>query len=99
MAIKIDLQESQYGVPFAGAYLRIVSALVARKRSDEEKFFVMIDIVGYATAKPDDDTRAVDSRRLHVPLSIIEQQEGADFLAKCYSWVLTLPEMAGAVST
>ena len=59
MAIQINLTNSQYGTPFAGAYFRIVTAAVSRMREGGTKFTVMIDVAGYATATPDDDTREV----------------------------------------
>lgn len=97
MAIQIDLANSQYGVPFAGAYFRIVTVAITRQRSGEPKFFVMIDIAGYGTATPGDDTRDVEFRRYHAPLDEINEQFGTDFLAKCYNWVASQPDMDGAV--
>ena len=97
MAIQIDLTNSQYGVPFAGAYFRIVTAAVTRQRGGGPKFNVMIDIAGYGTATPGDDTREVDFRRYHVPLEDVEAQPGAAFLDKCYAWVMSQPDMAGSV--
>ena len=63
MAISIDLTNSQYGIPFAGAYFRIVTAAISRQREGGAKFSVMIDVAGYGTASPGDDTREVDFRR------------------------------------
>jgi hypothetical protein len=80
MAIQIDLTNSQYGVPFAGAYFRIVTAAITRQRSGGPKFFVTIDIAGYGTATPGDDTRDVEFRRYHTSLDDIEAQAGAAFL-------------------
>lgn len=97
MAIKIDLANSQYGVPFAGAYFRIVTAAISRQRAGSPKLSVMIDIAGYGTATPNDDTREVDFRRYHCSLEDVEAQDGAEFLAKCYSWVMQQPDMAGSV--
>lgn len=99
MAIQIDLSTSQYGTPFAGAYFRIVTAAISRMRAgDGPKFMVMIDVAGYATATPDDDTREVDFRRYHADLAEIETQAGATFLDKCYAWVMTQGDMAGSVA-
>ena len=83
MAIQLNLSTSQYGVPFAGAYFRIVTAAVSRTRSADNRHSVMIDVAGYATQPSDDDTRDVDFRRYHAPLSEVEAQTGATFLAKC----------------
>ena len=97
MAIQIDLSTSQYGVPFAGAYFRIVTAAITRQREGGPKFFVMIDIAGYGTATPGDDTREVDFRRYHTALENVEAQSGAAFLDKCYAWVMAQDDMAGSV--
>ena len=97
MAIQIDLTNSQYGVPFAGAYFRIVTAAISRQREGGAKFTVMIDIAGYGTSTPGDDTREVDFRRYHTDLTEVEAQEGSNFLDKCYAWVMIQPDMAGSV--
>lgn len=98
MAIQIDLTNSQYGIPFAGAYFRIVTAAITRQREGGPKFGVMIDVAGYGTAMPGDDTREVDFRRYHTSLDDIEAQAGTEFLSKCYAWLASQPDMAGAVS-
>lgn len=97
MAIQLDLQDSQYGVPFTGAYFRVVTASISRTREPEQRFSVMIDVVGYATQPQDEDTREVDFRRYHAPLIEVEAQEGSAFLDKCYAWVMSQPDMAGSV--
>ena len=96
MAIQLDLSTSQYGVPFAGAYFRIVTAAISRTRSAESRHSVMIDVAGYATQPGDDDTRDVDFRRYHCPLAEVEAQAGDSFLAKCYAWVMAQADMAGS---
>lgn len=96
MAIQIDLANSQYGVPFAGAYFRIVTAAISRQRSDDTKFSVMIDVAGYGTATPGDDTREVDFRRYHTALENVEAQQGATFLDRCYNWVMAQDDMSGS---
>ena len=98
MAIQIDLTDSQYGVPFAAAYFRIVTAAVSRQRAGGPKFSVMLDVAGYGTAHPGDDTRDVDFRRYHAPLDDIESQDGDEFLHRCYAWVMQQPDMAGAIA-
>lgn len=98
MAIQINLINSQYGVPFNGAYFRIVTAAISRQRQGRPKFSTMIDIAGYGTATPGDDTREIDFRRYHAPLEDIEAQAGAAFLDKCYAWVMAQPDMAGSVA-
>jgi len=98
MAIQIDLSTSQYGTPFAGAYFRIVTAAVSRMRDGGPKFSVMIDVAGYATATPGDDTREVDFRRYHADLAEVEAAAGANFLDKCYAWVMAQEDMNGSVA-
>ncbi len=97
MAIQLDLSTSQYGVPFAGAYFRIVTAALSRTRDAANRHSVMLDVVGYATQPQDDDTREVDFRRYHCPLSEVEALAGDTFLAKCYAWVMQQPDMAGSI--
>lgn len=96
MTIQIDLQQSNFGVPFAGTYFRIVTAAVTRQRAEDPRHSVMIDVVGYAAQPEDEDTKEADFRRYHAPLPDIEAQEGPDFLAKAYQWVMAQPDMAGA---
>jgi hypothetical protein len=96
MAIQIDLSTSQYGVPFAGAYFRIVTAAVSRTRDANNRHSVMLDVVGYATQPQNEDTRDVDFRRYHCPLAEVEAQAGENFITKCYAWVMTQPDMLGS---
>lgn len=96
MAIQIDLQQSNFGIPFAGAYFRIVTAAVTRQRQEDPRHSVMIDVVGYASQPEDEDTKDVDFRRYHVPLADIEAQTSPEFLEKAYQWVMAQPDMAGA---
>lgn len=99
MAIQIDLQASTFGVPFAGAYFRIATAAVTRQRQNvPHKFTVMIDVAGYGTSTPTDDTHPVDFRRHHVPLEDIEAQAGATFLERCYAWLMMQDSMSGAIA-
>jgi len=98
MAIQIDLSTSQYGTPFAGAYFRIVTAAVSRMREGGPKFMVMIDVAGYATGAPGDDTREVDFRRYHADLDAVQAAGGDAFLDKCYAWVMAQEDMAGSIA-
>lgn len=97
MAISLDLQNSQYGIPFQGAYFRIVTSAVTRQRQDTSKFNVMIDVAGYVTSTPDDNTREIDFRRYYAPLTEVESQTGNAFLEKCYNWVMAQSDMANSV--
>ena len=96
MAIQIDLTNSQYGVPFAGAYFRVVTAAISRTRMPTMRHSVMIDVAGYATAPQDEDTKDIDFRRYHCPLSEVESCLGDGFLAKCYAWVMSQDDMNNA---
>ena len=98
MAIQIDLSTSQYGVPFAGAYFRIVTAAVSRNRNEQNRHSVMIDVAGYATQPENDDTRDVDFRRYHCPLSEVEAMTGNTFLSKCYAWTMQQADMTGSIA-
>jgi hypothetical protein len=99
MAIQLDLTNSQYGTPFAGAYFRIATAAISRMRQGGPKFTVMIDVAGYATATPGDDTREVDFRRYHADLAEVEASSGDNFLDKCYAWVMTQDDMNGSTAS
>lgn len=98
MAIELNLETSQYGTPFAGAYFRIVTAAVSRMREGGPKFTVMIDVAGYATSTPGDDTREVDFRRYHADYADVQAAGGDAFLDKCYAWVMAQEDMAGSVA-
>ena len=94
MAIQLDLTNSQFGVPFAGAYFRVVTAAASRQR--EGRRSVMIDVVGYATKPENDDTREIDFRRYHAPYEDVEAMVGVEFFAKCYAWVMSQEDMQGS---
>jgi hypothetical protein len=98
MGIQLDLTTSQFGVPFKGAYFRIVTAAVCRMRDGHPKFTVAIDVAGYGTSAPSDDTREVDFRRYHADLADVESRSGSLFLDRCYEWVMSQPDMAGAIA-
>ena len=99
MAIQLDMTTSQYGTPFAGAYFRIATAAISRMRQGGPKFTVMIDVAGYATGTPDDDTREVDFRRYHADLTEVEApSRRASFIDKCYAWVMAQEDMAGSIA-
>ena len=98
MAIQLDLQTSTFGVPFQGAYFRVVTAAVSRTRSEEIRHSVMIDVVGYATQPQNEDTREVDFRRYHAPLAEVEAQTGSNFLSKCYSWAMAQEDMKNSTA-
>ena len=97
MAIQLDLETSHFGIPFAGAYFRIVIASVSRTRDVDKRHIVTIDVVGYATQPTNEDTKDVDFRRYHCALSDIESQSGNNFLTNCYAWVMSQEDMAGSI--
>jgi hypothetical protein len=96
MAIQKDLSTSQYGVAFASAYFRIVTANVSRTRDESNRHSVMIDVAGYATRPQNEDTRDIEFRRYHCPLAEVEAHSGEGFLAKCYAWVMAQEDMGGS---
>jgi hypothetical protein len=97
MAIQLNLETSHFGIPFAGAYFRIVMASVSRTRDADKRHIVTIDVVGYATQPTNEDTKDVDFRRYHCALSDIESQSGNNFLTNCYAWVMSQEDMAGSI--
>lgn len=98
MAIQIDLPSSVYGVPFPAAYFRIWRVDISRRPWFEAKHCVVIDIIGYATASPPDETRDVASKQFAAPLPEITAQVGEDFIAKCYAWLMQQPELEGSIA-
>lgn len=98
MAIQTNIENSSFGVSFIGAYFRITNASISRTRDAENRFRVMIDVVGYATQPQTEDIKDVDFRRYYALLSEIESQNQDTFLQNCYSWVMTQPDMAGSTS-
>lgn len=96
MAIQVNIENSQFGVPFAGAYFRIVGVNVCRENVDH-KHMVKLDISGYATRPENENTREVDFRRYHATLAEVETQAGDSFLAKCYAWLMQQPDMVGSI--
>ena len=98
MAIQNTIAEgtSQYGIAFNNAYYRIATAAISRQRGDDPKFTVMIDLSAYATATPTDDTREVDFKRYNANLADVQAAAGAEFLDKCYAWVMAQDDMAGS---
>ena len=96
MAIQLNLESSEYGIPFAGAYFRIIVATVARR--DNQGFVVRIDLVGYATNPSDMYIKEVAFKQFQAPIEEIEAQEGVEFLVKCYQWVMSQEDMLGSIA-
>lgn len=99
MAIKVDIQNSKFGVPFQGAYFRILNVSISRGHLTESvgKFSVTIDVSGYATEPRDNNTREVDFRRYRAPYSEIVAMPGDNVVECCYKWVMEQSDMQGAV--
>ena len=100
MAIKNNIAEnaSEFGIKFDDAYYRIVTAAISRQRGTDPKFSVMIDLSGYASSSPADDTKEVQFKRYHANLTDIESASGDEFLDKCYSWVMAQDDMDGSTA-
>lgn len=98
MAIKINLQNSNVGIAFSGAYFRIVTAAASRMSGYDFTHGVIIDVIGYATEPIDPNIQSVDFRRYLVSISEIDQQQGNEFFGKCYQWVMQQPDMAGCIA-
>lgn len=98
MALQIDLENSQFGIPFQGAYFRVVTTVISRERSDNPRNTMMIDVMGYAMKPQNEDAREVDFRRYHASLAEVEAQNGTEFLQKVYGWVAQQVDMTGSVA-
>jgi hypothetical protein len=97
MAIEHDVENSAYGIAFNNAYFRIDAAMVLRQSMPSNfKHLVSIDLCCFATKPVDQNTVPLSVQKLHVPIEEIEAQSGGNFLAKCYAWVMTQPDMAGS---
>lgn len=97
MAIELNIENSQYGIPFAAAYFRIVTAAVTRQREDSPRHSVMIDVAGYATKPGNEDTKEIDFRRYHVAVNDVESMSGETFMERCYTWVMSQADMTGSI--
>jgi len=98
MAITNDLSESSYGIAFKDVYFRIVMIAITRNLTEQLRFSAMIDVAGYATKPQEENTREIEFRRYHASLPELDAQNGDTFLAKCYSWIMSQPNMAGSQS-
>jgi len=100
MAIQNNISESasEFKIKFDNAYYRIVTSSISRQRGSDPKFAVMIDLSGYASSSPDDDTKEVDFKRYHADLTEINAASGDQFLDRCYSWVMEQADMDGSTA-
>ncbi len=100
MAIKNNIAESasEFGIKFDNAYYRIVTSSISRQRGSDPKFAVMIDLSGYASSSPGDDTKEVDFKRYHADLTDVNAASGDAFLDKCYAWVMAQDDMSGSTA-
>jgi hypothetical protein len=98
MAIQLDLQTTQYGIGFQGAYFRILKTFISREENPAARFSVTIDVVGYAGQPQNSNQRDIEWRQYRAPMDQIEIQSGDNFLARCYEWVMAQPDMVGAIA-
>ena len=98
MAVKIDIETSACGIPFPGAYVRIIHAITGRQSSGAHKHMVAIDALAYATDSPPTEAQSVATYRYEVPLEDIEAQAGDAFLARCYAWLMQQDGFEGGVA-
>jgi hypothetical protein len=98
MAIQLDIQESNYGVPFLGAYFRITSAIINRQGTTNSRHIVIIDVSGYIVKPENENTTTVDFKRYLIPVGQVESCEGTTFLEKCYKWVMAQPDMVNSIA-
>ncbi len=96
MAIIKDIESAKFGLVLNGAYLRIVRVTTHRAQSAEPKFIVRIELAHYANPPQSDEISPLDVVQYRATLAEVESIEGADFLAKCYGWIMGLDEMEGA---
>lgn len=97
MAIQANLQTSKFGVPFQGAYFRIITVAANRHPDPNIKYLVTVDIAGYATKPTSEDTKEIDFRRYHVAVAEVCSHPGDNFFAQCYHWIMQQPDMVDAV--
>lgn len=98
MAIQLDVSQSKFGVPFQGAYFRILISHVFRSRTTPNQFLVRLHVAGYATRPASEDVLEIDSRDYVPTIAEIEAMTGTSFMEKCYAWVMAQPDMAGSVA-
>lgn len=99
MAIEHNVENSAYGIAFNNAYFRIDTAMVLRQSMpSNSKHIVSMDLYCFATKPLDQNTIPLSVQKLHVPIEEIEIQNGDNFLAKCYLWVMSQPDMVGATA-
>ena len=98
MAIQIDLQESNFGIPFAQAYFRIANVAINYQSNLDFHHLVVITLIGYATKPGNVHTNNIDAKRYDVSLTEIESFEGDTFLEKCYKWVMAQPDMSNSIA-
>lgn len=94
MAITQDMSESRFGVPFPGAYFRIVSATINRKVDSGHS--VMLDVAAYAVPPTTGMEAEIEFLRIHGNLEDIETRDSSSFLSLCYEYLASLPEFAGS---
>lgn len=97
MAIQIDLAATNIGIPYAAVYFRLVDARVLYSFSPDARREVVISLAGYAFAPTVEGITPIAYRTYTAPLSDVESVVGDNFVAKCYAWAMSRPDMTGAV--
>jgi len=97
VAIKLTKDSADFGAVFTDAYYRIVNVRIERD-GIIEKFKTCIDVSGFATSSPTDNTREIDYLSFNTKESDISSQSGSAYYEKCYQWLLTQPEFSGGSS-
>lgn len=96
MALSVSLTQDQttVGISTPTSYFRLVTVAISYTREGVRN--VMMDVAGYLQKPVHPDIRDVTFWRLYEPLPTIEAQQGGDFIAKCYSYLKTLPEFTNS---
>ena len=98
MAIQIQMEVPRLGITVPTAYVRVVTVMESRTNDPANRFSVMIDYVPYMTQPTTENVEGVELRRVHIPQSILLSFAGDSYIQKAYSYLLALPEFAGAES-
>lgn len=97
MAIKHSISSSRHGIAYNDLYYRLITTSVMRQSSnDAEKFNVNLDLAGYATTSPDDNTQDVDFIRFTTGLSAVTAMSGPSWQEQCYQYAMT--QMSGSTA-
>lgn len=99
MALQVNIEQSSFGVPFNSAYYRVVGVGIEHAKNTDTHHRVSITVFGYATQPLDYGVREVDQRVYFTSLLDVENEDGSDFLSKCYKWLMKHPDFNTSVPT